>query len=74
MRLLFAAGLILLPIFAVSAQAPRAEKPEAPKKICKADPEDTDSRVRRRICKTEAEWNGDSGKKSGTDQTQRQSQ
>ena len=74
MRSLFAASLILLPAFAASAQTPSAGQPEAPKKICKVDPEDTDSRVRRRICKTEAEWNGDSGKKSGNDQPQRQSQ
>lgn len=74
MRSLFAASLILLPAFAVSAQTPSAGKSEAPKKICKVDPEDTDSRIRRRICKTEAEWNGDSEKKSDADRTPRQSQ
>lgn len=74
MRLLLAAGLILLPAFALSAKAPSAEKPEELKKICKADPQDTDSRVRRRICKTEAEWNGESGKKPDTDRTPRQRQ
>lgn len=73
MRLLLAAGLILLPAVAVSAKAPSAEKAEVPKKICKVDPEDTDSRIRRRICKTEAEWNGESIKKSDTDRTPRQS-
>ena len=61
MRLLLAASLVLLPAYAASAQSPAdGSKPETSKKVCKVDEEDTDSRVRRRICKTEAEWNGKS--------------
>lgn len=59
MRVFLAAGLMLLPIYSAGAEGPtdKAREP-APKKICKVDPEDLDSRIRRRICKTEAEWNG----------------
>ena len=61
MRMLLAAGLVLLAAHAASAQSPNdGGKTEASKRICKVDPEDTDSRIRRRICKTEAEWNGQS--------------
>lgn len=74
MRLLLAASLIMLPGVAIAAKAPSTDKSEELKKICKADPQDTDSRVRRRICKTEAEWNGESGKKPNTERTQKQSQ
>ncbi len=59
MRLFLAAGLLLLPIHAAGAPLPSDKDREpAPKRICKVDPEDLDSRIRRRICKTEAEWNG----------------
>jgi len=62
MRLLLAAGLILLPAYMASAQPPSDDgKQQESKKICKVDPEDTDSRVRRRICKTEADWNEKTG-------------
>ena len=76
MRLLMAAGLILLPAFAASAQSPNdGGKAEASKKICKVDPEDTDIRIRHRICKTEAEWNGKSEDvKSETDRSPKRAQ
>ena len=76
MRLLLAASLILLPAYAANAQSPNdGGKPEASKKICKVDEEDTDSRVRRRICKTEAEWNGKSDDaKPETDRSPKQPQ
>jgi hypothetical protein len=76
MRMLLAAGLVLLPAFAASAQSPNdGGKTDASKKICKVDPEDTDSRIRRRVCKTEAEWNGRSDDvKSETDRSPNQAQ
>ena len=51
-------------------------KPEASsKKICKIGEDDTVSRVRRRICKTEAEWNGKAeGAKPEPDRFSKQSQ
>jgi hypothetical protein len=77
MRLLLAASLILLPAYAANAQSPADgnAKTEASKKVCKVDPEDTDSRIRRRICKTEAEWSGktDDAKSEG-DRTPTQAQ
>jgi len=74
MRLLLAASLILIPAFTASAHSPNeGGKPDAPKKICKVDPEDTESRIRRRICKTEAEWSGKSGdEKSDADRSPNQ--
>jgi hypothetical protein len=61
MRMIIAAALLLLP--APGFAAPRADSKAADpnKKICKVDPEDIDSRIRKRICKTRAEWerNGD---------------
>jgi hypothetical protein len=76
MRLLLAASLILLPAFTATAHSPNdSGKSEASKKICKVDPEDTDSRIRRRICKTEAEWNGKSQDvKPETDRSPKQDQ
>ena len=69
MRLMIAASLLPLASVAL-AQAPAAAvnnsaAPRAEKKICKVDPEDTESRIRRRICKTEAEWRGASDPKHG---------
>jgi hypothetical protein len=76
MRLLLAATIILLPAYALNAQTPvEGGKPETAKKICKIDPEDTDSRIRRRICKTEAEWNAPSqDDKSEADREPKQAQ
>ena len=67
MRALIAASLLLLPAQAyASPQAdPAAQAPPA-KKICKVDPEDTESRIRRRICKTAAEWDGATAQKDDT--------
>ena len=60
MRLILAASLVLLPVQAFAAPPAATEaKPQSNKKICKVDPEETDSRIRRRICKTEAEWKGE---------------
>jgi hypothetical protein len=57
MRLILAASLLMLPVPGFAAPPPEAKaKPQSNKKICRVDPEDTDSRIRRRICKTEAEW------------------
>lgn len=57
MRSLFIASLVFFPASAVSAQAPNdGGKAEETKKICKIDPADTDSKIRRRICKTKEEW------------------
>ena len=63
MRLAITVSLLLLPTqgFATPPAEP-AVKVEQAKKICKVDPEDTESRIRRRICKTEAEWNGSKNK------------
>ncbi len=72
MRLILAASLVLIPAYAASAQAPNdGGTAGASKKICKIDPEDTGSKIRRRICKTEAEWNrktddGDSSKEGAS--------
>ena len=62
MRPVVAVSLLLLPTqgFATPPAEP-TPKVEPAKKICKVDPEDTESRIRRRICKTEAEWNGTKG-------------
>ena len=62
MRSLIAVSLLLLPTqgFATSPTE-SADQAKSDKKICKVDPEDTESRIRRRICKTEAEWNGTKG-------------
>ena len=62
MRLVIAVSLLLLPThgYATPPAEPTA-KAEPAKKVCKVDPEDTESRIRRRICKTEAEWNGTKG-------------
>lgn len=45
-----------------SQPAPAVAKPQAEKKICKVDPLETESRIRKRICKTESEWNEGSAK------------
>ena len=76
MRLLLAASLVLLPAHAMSAPSPNdGGKPEASKKICKVDDEeDTGSRLRRRICKTEAEWNKLEGAKAEADRPLKQPQ
>ena len=75
MRSLLVAALILLPTSAVSAHAPDdGGKPESSKKICKIDPEDTESKIRRRVCKTEAEWAGKPDSKPDADRTAKQSQ
>ena len=64
MRLILAASLLLLPAqgFASPAAETKA-KPQSNKKICRIDPEDTESRIRRRICKTAAEWDGATAQK-----------
>jgi hypothetical protein len=76
MRLMLAAAVILVPAYAATAKLPvEGGKPDVTKKICKVDEEDTDSRVRRRICKTEAEWNGKSDEtKARPDRSPKQAQ
>jgi hypothetical protein len=59
MRLIIAAALLALPVSGFAAPEVETKAEARPdKKICKVDPEDTESRIRRRVCKTEAEWNG----------------
>ena len=41
---------------AVSPVAPAAQKPEKEKQICKVDTADTSSRLRKRVCMTQTEW------------------
>jgi len=62
MTVLFAALLLSAAPTAAAAQpqvapvtAPAA-KPEAEKKICKVDTSDSTSRLRKRECRTQAEW------------------
>jgi len=63
---------VLLSLFAIAASQAvtnTAEpKPAPEKKICRVDPEDTDSRIRRRICKTASEWAGGSNKEGQDNQ------
>lgn len=68
MRLILAASLLLLPAqgFASPAAETKA-KPQSNKKICRIDPEDTESRIRRRICKTESEWKSGKGAERETE-------
>lgn len=64
MRAILAVSLLLLPTpaFAAPPSGAKVERPRE-KKICRVDPEDTESRIRRRICKTESEWKGATGEK-----------
>ena len=65
MRLILAASLLLLPAHGfASPPAGIKAKPQSNRKICRVDPEDTESRIRRRICKTESEWNAGRNDKS----------
>ncbi len=68
MRALIAVSLMLIPTHAFAAPPASTKTNGQPeKKICKIDPEETESRIRRRVCKTESEWNG-SGREKGEPQ------
>jgi len=73
---LIAASLLLLPAQAYASPHGKPAAQASPaKKICKVDPEDTESRIRRRICKTAAEWGGsktkaDEASLKGTEKSQ----
>jgi hypothetical protein len=59
MRPLIAASILLLPTQGFAAPPAETTASAQPNtKICRVDPEDTGSKIRRRICKTEADWNG----------------
>ena len=50
MRLIIAAALLVLPAPGLAAPTAEAKSEARPdKKICRIDPEDTESRIRRRI-------------------------
>jgi hypothetical protein len=57
MSTLLAALLLIADPTGPAAAAPAAPAPaQAEKKICRVDPADTGSRLKRRLCLTETEW------------------
>lgn len=60
MHAIIAAGLLMLsPQISATPTVETKANAQPAKKVCKVDAEDdTGSHIRRRVCKTEAEWNG----------------
>lgn len=59
LAVMLAIGAASLSTVAVSADGGTAQQPEKkkkPKKICKSSTQDTGSRITKRICKTQEEW------------------